>query len=334
MKKITLYSVLLLSVLSLYSCLENNGGYTDLALASNNRTTVSWFGAQSNRYSVAIQISPAENLPLKIAIGGGAKSDLAVTFQMDGQAAVDTYNAQLMAEAKQRGDTLANGTVDPAKFTPFILLPSNLYTIPNATINVPKGKVEAEFPIVFNSSAMSLTAKYVLPLSIVSVTGDPNAVIADNFKQVLAYVQLKNKYDGLYKMTGTLVDLANSGITAYSPWKVALVTNGASQVILYDNDAGFAIRHLILSGGGLSFYGGFGVGINFDPATDNVTSVFSPLAPQANTRDARLDPSGVNKWDAATKTLKIKYFMDQPGGGVGLVPRTKFDETFTYTGSR
>jgi hypothetical protein len=334
MKKFITYSVLLVSVFALNACLKDDGGYSSLALANNLRPTVSWYGSQVNRYSVAIQISAAETLPLKIAIGGGAKSDLSVTFQMDGQAAVDAYNAQLVKEGKAHGDTLANGAIDPAKFTPFILLPSNLYTIPNLTISVPKGKVEAELPVVFNSANMSLTAKYCLPISIVSVSGDPNAVVVSNLKQVLAYVQLKNKYDGLYKMTGTLVDLANSGITAFSPWKTALVTNGASQVILYDNDAGFAIRHLILSGGGLSSYGGFGLTINFDPATNNVTSVSNTLAPQANTREARLDPSGINKWDPATKTLKIKYFMDQPGGGVGLVPRTLFDETYTFTGDR
>ncbi len=330
MKKLLTYFAVVFSILGLYACLDDKG-YTELTKSANLRPVVSLFGAQNGRYSAAIQISAAEPLPVTVTVGG-ASSDLVVTMQMDGQAAVDAYNNQLIKEAKAKGDTLANGTVDPAKFTPFILLPSNLYTIASLDVPIKKGKLDGDLGIVFNSAAMSLTAKYCLPLSIASVSGDSRAVVSDNFKSILLYIQLKNKYDGLYKMTGTMVDVANAALTGYSPWKTALVTNGASQVILYDNDAGFVIRHLILNGGGLSSYGTFGVVINFDPATDAVTSVFNYFAPAANTRQARLDPSGINKWDAATKTLKIKYFMDQPS--LGLTPRTSFNETYTYTGSR
>ena len=117
MKKLITYSILLVSIVALYSCLDDKGGFTDLGKGTNLRPTVSFFGAQSNRYSVAIQISAAENLPLKIAIGGNTKSDLTVTFQVDGQAAVDAYNTALITEGKAHGDTLANGAIDPAKFT-------------------------------------------------------------------------------------------------------------------------------------------------------------------------------------------------------------------------
>lgn len=329
MKKLLTYFVVVFSILGLYSCLEDKG-YTDLTKGSNLRPVVSLFGAQTGRYSVAIQISAAEPLPVKISIGG-ASSDLTVTFQMDGQAAVDAYNAELEKEAIAAGDSLPDGTVDPAKFTPFILLPSNLYTIPSLDVPVKKGAVEAQLDIAFNSAAMSLTAKYCLPLSIVSVSGDSRAVIAENFKSILMYVQLKNKYDGLYEVNGTMVDAVNSALTGFYPWQVALVTNGANQVILYDNDAGFAIRHLILNNGGLSFYGSFGVIFNFDATTNAVTSVINYFGqPAGNGRSGELDPSGTNKWDPATKEMKVKYWMNQPGS----THRTSFDETFTYKGVR
>jgi hypothetical protein len=56
--------------------------------------------------------------------------------------------------------------------------------------------------------------------------------------------------------------------------------------------------------------------------------------PAGNTRSG-LDPSGVNQYDAATKTVRIKYNMTQSS----LVPaaphiRTTWDETWKYVGSR
>jgi hypothetical protein len=75
----------------------------------------------------------------------------------------------------------------------------------------------------------------------------------------------------------------------------------------------------------------------FDPSGNGkVIDIKNPWGnPPANTRMPKLDPSGVNKWDAATKTIKIKYWMLQPS----LVPdapniRVYFDETWTYIKSR
>jgi hypothetical protein len=49
----------------------------------------------------------------------------------------------------------------------------------------------------------------------------------------------------------------------------------------------------------------------------------------------KIDPSGANKYDAATKTIQFKYWMIQPS----LVPtppniRVFFDEKWTYKGAR
>jgi hypothetical protein len=49
----------------------------------------------------------------------------------------------------------------------------------------------------------------------------------------------------------------------------------------------------------------------------------------ARARAAQLDPTGVNLYDFATRTLKVSYIMTQSGS-----PRTFFNETFTYIGSR
>ena len=333
MKKLITYFVVLISILGLYACLDDKG-YSDITKSVGSKPVVSLFGTQNGRYAVAVEISAAEPFAINIAVGG-ATTDLTVTFKEDGQVAVDNYNATLLTEyiaaQKAAGIVLGDGSGDPAGFVPFILLLPSLYTIPSKDVIVKKGVVSADLNLLFNSAAMSLTAKYCLPLSIASVSGDSKAVISSNLSTVLMGVQLKNKYDGLYTVTGTMVDATNSALTGFYPWKVALVTNGASQVIMYDNDAGFAIRHLILSSGGLAAYGSFGVVMNFNPTTNAVTSVVNFFGqPSGNGRSGELDPSGVNIWDPATKTLKVKYWMNQPG----TTHRTSFNETITYTGVR
>jgi hypothetical protein len=55
----------------------------------------------------------------------------------------------------------------------------------------------------------------------------------------------------------------------------------------------------------------------------------------SNTRAGQLDPTGVNKYNPATKKLTVKYRMLQPS--VITAPpniRVLFDETMTYVRSR
>ncbi|MCU0362793.1 MAG: hypothetical protein MUE32_05495, partial [Bacteroidales bacterium] len=94
--------------------------------------------------------------------------------------------------------------------------------------------------------------------------------------------------------------------------------------------------HPILSGTSTSVYGTFGLELFFDPATGAITQVKNPWGnPPGSTRMPALDPSGVNKYDAATKVIKMKYWMKQPS--VVTDPpniRVYFDETWTYKGPR
>jgi hypothetical protein len=87
-----------------------------------------------------------------------------------------------------------------------------------------------------------------------------------------------------------------------------------------------------MNGAAESAYGAFQPVFNFD-ANNNVTSVVNLYGqPAGNTRSAAIDPTGVNKWDPTTKTLRVKWFMYQPSVISGI--RTTFDFTFTYVGVR
>lgn len=135
-----------------------------------------------------------------------------------------------------------------------------------------------------------------------------------------------NKYDGNYTMTGTMIDYTNSALSGKYPANVALITQSANSVAMWDLDYVRGYGHRILSGTSDSWYGDFAPVFTFD-ANNNVTSVTNRYGqPAGNGRSGELDPSGVNKWDPATKTLKVKYWMNQPGN----THRTLFDETFTW----
>lgn len=139
-------------------------------------------------------------------------------------------------------------------------------------------------------------------------------------------IPLINKYDGNYTMTGTMVDYTSANLKGYYPANVALITQSANSVALWDIDFVKGYGHRILSGTADSYYGQFTPVFTFD-ANNNVVSVTNRDGqPSANGRSGELDPSGINKWDPATKTLKVKYWMNQPGAA----HRTLFDETFTW----
>lgn len=140
-----------------------------------------------------------------------------------------------------------------------------------------------------------------------------------------------NKFDGRYSITGTIEDKTEPRISAPAAKEYHLKTISNTEIEMFAPELGIS-GHLILHGGSLSYYSKFSVIVKFDPATNKAVSVRNGYGqPAENGRSAVLDPSGVNTWDPATKTIRIKYWMDETG-----VPghKTAFDETWTYIGAR
>lgn len=139
-------------------------------------------------------------------------------------------------------------------------------------------------------------------------------------------------WDGTYRMTGTLTDHVNpSFVWPGDTFKYDLVTISPTQMKLVARDLKID-GHLLRNGINVTFYGTFGLLVNFDPATNKITSVTNSYGqPSANGRSAVLDPSGVNMWDPATKNISIKYWMDETGISGH---HTSFDETWHYVGAR
>lgn len=223
-----------------------------------------------------------------------------------------------------------------ANGTAFLPLPFAAYTLsdPTLEVTIPKGTYgEKQLKITITKAALSLTQTYALGFTIQSVSEGVISTIAKDF---LFVVGVKNKYDGVYAVTGTFLDVTNANFVGTYPLEWELVTNGPSQNVVYDNVQLGIPGHVFSSVGDPStpntYYGNFGLIINFD-ASDNVSSVTNYYGqPSSNGRSANLDPSGINKYDAATKTIRIKYWMDQPA--VVTPHRTYFNETWRFIGPR
>ena len=84
-----------------------------------------------------------------------------------------------------------------------LLLPDSCFDISSYQTTIAKGKVYATIPVSFKTNKINPLQKYVLPLSITSVSAfELNA----SLKTVFITVSLINKYSGLYRFNGNAVE--------------------------------------------------------------------------------------------------------------------------------
>jgi hypothetical protein len=238
----------------------------------------------------------------------------------------------------------------------YLQLPTAWYTIQTAgvktggqggtfTFTFAPGEYSKEIYITIpNATLFNPSALYGLGFTI--TTADAGGTISTQ-KSVVVEIGAKNDYDGSYAVTGPMLDAVNPALVQWNnpaldaftaanggAWNLNLVTTGANSCVMYDNTIWGDFFHPILSGTSNSGYGTFALIVNFNPANKTVSSVTNYYAPAPNTRQAQLDPSGVNAVQG-NKDILIKYFMLQPS----LVPappyiRTTFDEKWKYIGPR
>ncbi|MBS1975100.1 MAG: DUF1735 domain-containing protein, partial [Bacteroidetes bacterium] len=242
--------------------------------------------------------------------GGPAPQDITVNIAVSPQAYLDSFNN--------------------ANNTSFEIPDASIYSFPSSVV-IKKGQTQAYAHVSLqNSPVFDFSADYAIPLTI---TSSSTGAVSSNFGTEINYFAVRNKYDGHYKVTGTMVDNANGLFTGRYPMDVYLITAGANSVQLFDKAIG-GVYHSFSNNGGLSYYGAFGIQINFDPSGDgtiiSVVNVYGQ--PSANGRSAELDPSGTNKWNSSDMSMDVNYWMNQPA--VITPHRTSFQEHYTYVGAR
>jgi hypothetical protein len=299
----------------LSSCLKDNAHYVDFAdtkpLVEIPQVTgvVGTGEFQAEAFNIVSAPTPL-NLLINVAAPQPLKTALNVKLSVDA-AALTAYNT--------------------AKGTSYVLLPPADYSS-SLAVTIPANTYQANLVININTSVIDPSQSYVLPLTITDGGGQQ----ISNYKTILYNIQVKNKYDGVYTVTGTLVDATTASITGDFPNTVSLITQGATTVAYADSTGSAAsFKHLIYSGG-LSSYGEFAPVFTFDPTTNKVTSVVNYYGQPSATRfrAAVLDPTGTNGFISGTPgttgaVFEVKYIMTQSGNN-----RTYFDETYTLTGGR
>lgn len=270
-----------------------------------------------------------------IEIPSSVSHEKSLTLLPEGVKEITVGEVRLAAESPAAEDIVVSLTtaktadiVDPddPKF------PLDGITVP-ASVTIPKGQRSVALKVNINTALLQSTPHYVaISISAVDKQG---YIVSGNFGHLILNMKVKHKYEGRYVLTGSMVDALNANLkhvtTAYSgEYTVQLLTKDGQTLSLFDELVWEDFLYPIANGAALSGYGSFCPEFTFDE-NGNITAVTNHYGVPANTRVAQLDPSGVNKYDPATKSFTVKYWMNQPSL-VAAPPhhRTSITETYTF----
>jgi hypothetical protein len=226
--------------------------------------------------------------------------------------------------------------VDPAALdeynstenTDYEVLPSDLFSVDAMEVVIPKGQRQVEKVIKLFTSKFDFTKNYAIPLTI---TETSFGIISGNFETAIYSVGAKNKYDGIYEVTGEFMDLTRPAFVGIYPYEAELRTITGSTFQRWDHYYG-GQSYYFNTGSGISRFGSYSPIFQMD-ADKNVISVINAYGqPAGNSRYAELDPTGVNKFTIVSETdknLEVSYFMFQNG-----TIRCVFKEKFVFLRDR
>ena len=198
-------------------------------------------------------------------------------------------------------------------------MPTNLFSFQTMNVVLPAGQRMVTVPItISNSTSLDPTKAYGIGVTISSA--DAGYTIAENFKNLLLIFNIKNKYDGIYKLFGVH---NRPGLNApYRNVTVHLVTTGPDKVKMYWPAIG-ADAHPI--NGATTYYSNFTTEFKFDLTTNKLLSVDNPYTP--GSPPFTIGPATDSRYDPATKTIYAQYYYN-----ANL--QRMFTDTLIYQGPR
>jgi hypothetical protein len=322
MKKssIKIISLLVLMTMALTSCLKDLEDFTGQfsgspAIAELSESANAATGTVS-REIINPLVSKEFSLRVNIASANPLNVATKVVLELD-NTLITAYNA-------------SKGLSGTAAAIP---VPVAAMTVASYEVTIPAGQREAEWLFTINPSLVPNVVDkfYIIPVKIVSA--ENGVVPSGNFGTKLVRVLSRNDWDGIYTVTGTMVDDANATLSGWYPHTIRLITSSGSVCSVYDETIG-GYYYPISSGGSLSYYGSFGLNITLDKATKTVTAMSNYWGVVSNSRAAALDPSGANSV-GANRNITLKYFMLQPTV-ITTAPfiRCRMNEVWAYVGPR
>lgn len=274
-----------------------------------------------------------------IEIPADASHEISLTLLPEGLKEITIGEVRLAAEEPAAEDIVVNLTT--SKSAEIIgsgspLFPLSEIVVP-ASVTISKGQRSVPLTVKINTAKLLSDPQY-LAISITSVDKQ-GYVISGNFGLVKLNMKIKHKYQGRYVLTGTMDHLPSPGAYVHvtnlfnpDPYTVQLQTLDGSSLIFYEEEGWEDyIYPMMTAAGGYSGWGSFCPIFKFDDAGNIIAVTNSYGQPASNTRSAVLDPTGVNKYNPATKSFTVSYYMVQPS----VVPtpphyRCKMVETYTF----
>ena len=203
-------------------------------------------------------------------------------------------------------------------FTP---LPGGSFTTSSLQVVIPKGETKSE-PISINfakSSDLDPTIVYGIGLVITAAT--EGIVPVTNSRSIVCAFNIKNKYDGVYRLRGFHSRTSPNYSAPYDE-EVEMRTSGPNSVAMwwgYWGDYGHPIA------GGAGSYSGMTANFTFN--SDDVLTAWD-WSPYPTSFATTVDPTSNSRYDANTKTIYFRgWYNNNPVG-------RSFTDTLTYIGPR
>jgi hypothetical protein len=156
-------------------------------------------------------------------------------------------------------------------------------------------------------------------------------VISGNFNTGIVAIIIKNKYDGLYTLTQYMAGWGAYGIadgtTNTWPNNVTYASTGTASNLIVTSQFG-SLQTEFGPTGSINVFGNAEPQYNLDPVTNKLISIDN-LDPDSRNRRFTVNPADDSRYDPATKTLYLSYFMDQNGR-----PTQTIKDTLVYQGPR
>jgi hypothetical protein len=197
-------------------------------------------------------------------------------------------------------------------------------------VTIPANKYDAEFKFqVDPTKIVNAAALNIIPLVIQSA--ENGVQVSGNFGTALFQILGRNKWDGVYTVTGTFVDYITPAWTGEYPKPVHLITSSAYTCDKWDADFEL-FGYIFYTGTGYSQFGNWTPYFKFD-AADNVVAVINSTADAApRSRTAQLAVGAATNKYNADKSMDVAYNLVQQN--VTPVVRSLIVEHYTYGGPR
>lgn len=216
-------------------------------------------------------------------------------------------------------DAAAIAAYNTANGTTFEALPESIYTL-NApgftktatgyTVTFNPGEFAKPLMIKLDGAQYDLNKKYAVAFKIGTITGDGTLTGVAKEKTIMTTIAIKNKYDGIYEISGTLTD-ANGLYIGYYPGSAyfdpadpriySLTTTSDNSVLFYD--LWFPFANIIVQHATTQAFANTGIRplIRFDNATNNVVAVTN----FANAATVFTNVSG--KFNPADRSIELSW---------------------------